>query len=457
MKSLFFTSLFSFLFSWNLVAQLDTVDIGRFILPNYEFQSLLLKLDFLGSTSKSRGGFSTGQNNEINFDSRIEYYKAKNNRKYQGFISTTADLDFSFLSSISNNNTTPYASQSGLIRLFGVSQNRYFYKPKNFFEINYSAGTGYRRDDLSPHPSSNKIGEKSFFGQLALEIMIGQGRLENVTSAWRAVRILREFEKSGILKDLPKDDQILQLANLLTILQNRRIFDSRLRRIESLEQLDHFFQREGLLQNDGMAYFSILYDTWNFGVNASRSAGGTFSFGFIPSIDYGFEKMLFNSNGNPSDEVETSLIAGFFGKMKWIYCKPINQAWQINVGIDLIAGMTYVETEEVTHKTAEKSLRVSPSLFVSAGFYPSSRSTLRSSLRSSFEAESEYSDIDFGTAPFVIDWDTSFYYYFSPRLRWLFGINFSNTAFLKFPYLQGDSETNNWKASINVGVDYFLF
>jgi hypothetical protein len=117
------------------------------------------------------------------------------------------------------------------------------------------------------------------------EILFGFGRIDYVSDARIAVYIYQDLQDRNCLDKLPSKEDIIKLSELITILKNERFFDAREKKIEDITRIDTFLKENGFVKENGPAYFTSLYDNWDY-PEKRRSSGYRISAGFVPELGY---------------------------------------------------------------------------------------------------------------------------------------------------------------------------
>jgi hypothetical protein len=90
---------------------------------------------------------------------------------------------------------------------------------------------------------------------------------------------LARIGRSGTTKN---DNEVVELAELISRLNNERFFDARLRRMEEIESVDSFLlANDHVIQQDAR-YFTTLNDFWIYGNAPVRNSGNRISLVFLP-------------------------------------------------------------------------------------------------------------------------------------------------------------------------------
>lgn len=186
-------------------------------------------------------------------------------------------------------------------------------------------------------------------------------------------------------KRTASNEEVLELAKLITSLKYKRFFDNRLRKIAEITAIDSFMQKTGLVSITDAAYFTSLNDNWDFANNPARESGyriftgieGIFSYmGSQNHVELIVPDEITTDRKSKTQNANLYLVAGIK------YENPINLKWQQSAALKASAGSGYgLNSDEATgiSDTSRYNGRT-PSLVLSAdygyGFYPNSRTWL---------------------------------------------------------------------------------
>ncbi len=128
---------------------------------------------------------------------------------------------------------------------------------------------------------------RDWFGnelELGLPLSLGWGRIHDVTNARLALYILDDLVRLHCLTRSPSREEILDFSQLITHMNNERIFDNREKIIASIKALDDWLRQRDLLKTAGAEYFTSMYDNWENAVWWDRREHGSrISLSFHPS------------------------------------------------------------------------------------------------------------------------------------------------------------------------------
>ena len=306
-----------------------------------------------------------------------------------------------------------------------------------------------------------------------MPISIGKGRIEPIEDARHALYILGELKKKKQLIREPSSDEILQIATQISEIKNKRILDSRLKKIYELKQLDSVLQSMNLIEDADMSYFTVVNDMWDFGGLQFRSAGSQLSLKYTPGVN------VFDSE-NKSSEVNFPANSTNYSKGKslgstfrntlglyFVSKKPIKQKFQSDFSSSVEYGIydrkyKYEELQPgtATNESNSKSNFINTNIGYSFGIYPNTRTnfTINASIGGSKQwAKESYNSVDSDFESFYYRSliGGEFNYYISPKLK----LNFSYSIyFYKSEHENEFPESReNFNHSTNLTLLYSIF
>lgn len=310
---------------------------SSFQLKDYKFRTrgvrgLELDINLSGGVFDSKTVNSNDvQRRSFNLSPSLDYFRIISTEKRQH--TSNFSLSSSYNSSF-NSSDTPGTKNRWAMFFGGYNRmDRFFFKKNTFFEI----GNEFNTYGYSSRQSGGNIfssGSLVYF-QNKLSVGVGKGRLENVQDAQMAMFIINDLKKMNLLdQDIPVE-KMNELARLITEINNRRVFDSRIRRIYELTKIDSFFQANHLVQQSSIAYFTAVNDNWAFAFNPGRQAGTIYYFRLRPSV-----KWEHNEN---EQNIPSYIFKGSNRTFTYAYepvigiekQKPVNLFWQKSMGASL--------------------------------------------------------------------------------------------------------------------------
>jgi hypothetical protein len=478
-------------------AQTPTFKLSDYKNPDYLYQTLDLNFGlnsgFINNHSSSAGVNPqyTASSFTLNSGAGANYSRYKNSLKTQQeqHISFNAGIGSSSYQNKSGNpeqeNKSNNFSHAEAINISALS--RFFNEKQQYFEANGSIYGRY--DGLSQGSKTTVSGtimsetggnQKDLNLNMAGSLRVGKGRIEQVQDARLAMYILEDLQKLKRAKKIATDEDVLALAQEITLLKYKRFFDYRLRKIAEITAIDAFLHKSSIAGMADAAYFTSLNDNWDFANNPIRNSGKRFYAGLDASYGYNYLTNLDKyivPVGDDSKYNYNKSNAGLF-IVAGIDCeKPENLTWQKSSSIQLGVGVqSQVENEKALENTDETTyyLRALPSAKLSAdygfGYYPNSRTwlTLNWWLLSGWDKE-----MDGATKSEKEKLQNSFYtytgpqfnayYYLSEKLRLSLTFNgefrFENKNYT-YDVIPGNPEkvtTTWWNQQVNASLTYSLF
>ncbi len=447
-------------------AQIDTINFSDFKVPDLKRQILTFNYD-LNSFHKFESESDTGQINHNTlyfnlsnrFNSRYSYYK--NTRKYQGYYyaSVNSDNDFTFHKIIRDSSSILFGSRENNSNnnLHIYIYNKFYYKKNHFWGLDVNVGTTINSSYLKNFYTQNNPQDSGTYNNthssdnISTLLSFGKGRIENISDYIQALYIINGLEKEKKLSKKINKDEINRLAELISVIKNKRFFDSREKRIYELEQIDSFFVSNNDISNNDIRYFTNLNDNWSYAGNQNRSEGKTFSFFLKPGYSY------MKSINNISDstltmkDVNINLSPGF----RFNSNKNFNLYWQRNFNFSFAYSLT--------RYFSEFHPETSDNLSFSAGYgyawYPNTRTTVKANLYTFYRFDSNnliFSKTnDYYSNSISFDLNLSGYYYISPKFRLKFDGYFRNH--LNFQTTQNKSRRTSLNYKFMFGIEYSIF
>lgn len=171
-------------------------------------------------------------------------------------------------------------------------------------------------------------------GKNTVTLGIGKGRVEWVQDAQMALYILQDLAGQNLLSRQATAEESLAFAQLVTDINNRRIFDNRRRRIYELSRIDSFLKNTGLATQTDIRHFTTVNDNWAFAINPFRQSGASWFARVKPGI--GIEKSNSKNNNSPQSSNDNSLtLLNISPEIGYENYKPVNLKWQRNFGVSV--------------------------------------------------------------------------------------------------------------------------
>ncbi|MBK6348111.1 MAG: hypothetical protein IPF68_19655 [Bacteroidales bacterium] len=477
-------------------AQTSTFSLSDYKNPSYLYQTLDLNFGLdngLAIRKNSTGIDRTNNNFSFGFNAGGDYLRNSNSEKKQG------DLRISLNSGISSSSSgykyKPLTDDSKTKnfryseRLSIDMSERFYNKKKQFFGIDAvlnSSLSGEHQNNTTTADTFNystKLNQTDFRSHAAISFFVGMGRIEQVQDAWLAVYLLEDLQKLNKSKRIATNEEVIELARLITSLKYKRFFDNRLRKIAEITAIDSFMQKKNIAATPDATYFTSLNDNWNFANNPVRSNGYRLFTGIEADLLYNNVKYKHETLKPENINRETTnneTIPGLFFIAGINHEKPLTLKWQQSANVKGGFGMrqdkfTKDEFETAIIDTVTKSyMETVPSINFSAnygyGYYPNSRTWLeldwsldagwdkRMAGTTRQDKENQQNDLYVFTGPRL-----RAYYYLSERIRLTLFLNgefqFENTQYTAEDITDENSKekTSGWNHSLQASLTYSLF
>ena len=250
-----------------------------------------------------------------------------------------------------------------------------------------------------------------------------------------------------MLSKNPAEDDVYQLALIISEIKNKRFFDSRIRKETELRTIDNYLRENEFVLEADITYFTGLHDMWDFGGLHTRESGNQISISGTPGY-------FFDDNNLDDDN-------GSYQNFVWDYQllfdskKPVSLKWQRNIRTGLNHSITKViESHSVTSN--EKHYVTNIFDGINFGFYPNTRTYISFDLSSMIYALS-YNEFFPEDQPITLQnvMYSSGYYYISQKLRIGYTIQAMNHLYDIFSKL--DYNQNKSNCIFAITMDYSIF
>lgn len=444
------------LVSFHAVAQDSSFSLRNYKYRTPGYKALSIGLNVSGSASNSK--------TESQDETSSSYFRTGPfSIAYASVVSTDARLHESsitlsplayFSKQTANGKTSTYKSfQPNLV----WERNDRFYKNNSWFlEVGNRLSTAFQTEKQK----DSLYNYKNHQLQLTegLTIGVGKGRIERVQDAQMALYLLHDLSAQGLLSKPATAEDAAKLARLITDINNRRIFDSRRRRIYELTRLDSFLRNSGLTAQTDIRHFTVINDNWAFAINPYRLSGANWYLRLLPSVQY---NRSVNNYLNPtltSTGKATSTTLGIGPVIGYENYLPLSLKWQRNFGFSAsyFHNKNFYRSEVVypsgVYKTASDTSEGKPhgAGFYGLGYFPNTRTQLMTTL---------WAEGDFYKGPILI-WET----YLSVVANYFLGYRTYLSANVSAGYTHGAVEsiagklkTHYAHASFSVSFSHYVF
>jgi hypothetical protein len=292
------------------------------------FTALELNLGFAGAVSDLNAPepYSRKYSSWNLYPSNLDYYHSVSTDKRMH----TSVIRFSpsgYFSTYGQNDTST-KSHSLQYNVYWSYTDRYYRKNNWFWEwgniLNHTLATNKSKYTVWNTTNTNLLAENMFM------LGFGKGRIENVTDAQKALYILNDLEQQGLLNSNPTSENTRQFAQLITAVNNKRVFDNRRRRIYEFTQIDSFLKASGLISVNDIRYFTTINDNWVMAYNPYRSSGSNWYIKLVPGGGIQKNSRYFKADGVNNSDKQTSTYTSLMPLLGYENYKPLNLKWQRN-------------------------------------------------------------------------------------------------------------------------------
>ena len=444
-------------------------DIGKYTTPDIVRNQLDFNFDFRSYSSRSNDSNpDTDRKYEnSNFTGNISSFFSRyvNTRKKISSLTGNLSLEGNYQSwkdkqTFTNNNSANIDNNSSSFQqnpsLVLSWSNKWYFSELIFMDygINGKISHNFRHEKRKNQSEDIDQKQKELSLNITPQLGIGYGRIENVRDARQAVYIANALSKNSVLTRNLSDDELFELSQIISTVKNKRFFDSRLRLIEEISTVDSFFVDKNLLADNGAAYFTTLYDMWQYGDLFSRRSGYEISF-LIRPYHYSHQNVkytpIMQDVINNSNQHIISL--------NFSYEKPFKLNWQHSLAAEVSGSLgsnsdQYKETD-YNYKNDNKYKGFSAYANYSLGYYPNTRTNIWVSASQQM-SKNIYDDKRNYTNYYSMI-SANLYYYFSPNLRlsssyWFTYMQNRNKEDVGFFY-----NSNRFSSLFNIQLTYSIF
>lgn len=371
--------------SFNGFGQLSNFDLSKYKLPDLDRRTLETNFNISGNNNYDKAPNQTIdwpeeiRTNQYSGNIHLNYNHYISNSKYQRESNLRLDFSSGFYKRKENKDAL-YKNNIIAPSLNYQLENRKYYNGSSFFETDFALNYQYRNNKRysksSFESSENKENLETHSFLAYIPIKLGKGRIEPVQDARHAVYLFDELSKIERLSTDKTDEEIIELAKLISQLKNKRFFDSRLRRMAEIESVDSFLISNNYIPKQDARYFTTLSDFWAYGNRPLRNSGTRFSGAIRPGYYFdGFN----NTEEQYSIDDRYNLTALLLdGGIEYKREKPINLFWQNSIDLNCFVGIIEGKLNDKTN-SVENKIRI-PNIqlgfYQTIGFYPNTRTEM---------------------------------------------------------------------------------
>jgi hypothetical protein len=411
------------LFSYGALQAQTQYNLAGYKLPNLERRLLEAGFSFTGSNySSTAPGINNTEfkygNKNLEGDLDLFYQYFLNNERVQRHAEVFAAID---------GGASSYSSAGETHTRFRIFEpvvdvnlvNRYYFRERNFIETHLllNLGTTWQKNIHTLTDVSAVRNRRNM--RVLLPLRYGWGRIEQVQDARHAVYIVDDLSRAGRLQQRLSENEVTELARLISRVKNERFFDQRIKRKAELQSVDSFLVARNLISEYDAVYFTSLTDIWDYGDGPVRNSGTRISAVIAPGYYLGHLK---NPNIQPGQEEYFNELKYFVlaGGIEFIRERPVSLVWQSTLVAHAYGGLN---TGTQSTQVADQKLNI-PYMQIllrhGLGYYPNTRTEALLNLGVKYVQFFDNDDEEVyglnGTG-ITAQMGLHAYYYLSPRFR----------------------------------------
>ncbi len=445
---LLFIFLVSFISVHNTNAQ--QYDYSRFRFPDVKVKGLNGTANLYGNLFNYNNEQMDLKTNQFNYSINGNYFLFTNNIDQQKteriYFYHSLDFNKNFPNLIINNQNRTIKSRNVQLSISKQQVNRKYSNTdgalfgiqNRFFEFDHNIELDYNNRYTKNELDENKQNSIGVFA--TLPVKIGYGRIEPMNDLFLAQFLMDDLLQAGLITTDFAEDQLFELAQLMSSVRNQRVFDYRRANIYQLTEISGWMEKNNIPQN--IQSFTVLTDNWQFAFENTRNHGKRLSLGLIPGIDY-----LQINDINSGDSRETNYGIGLQSEY--------NNAIAVSqfVQRDLFFGLAqYFQND----KNVEYSNITNLKAAIRYGYHPNSRSTY------AITPSIDYNLFDYKDSAVDLNLNFSANYFINNRARingsFSIGYNASETdTFLNQRFPSYFLSANTWPGNLIPVYGYNLF
>jgi hypothetical protein len=242
--------------------------------------------------------------------------------------------------------------------------------------------------------------------------------------------------------------------------KNKRIFDTRIKKIEEIKAVDSFLQAKGLVSAGDATYFTLLDDNWSNAGLPERYSGIKVTLGVRPGEAYKkdveqIKGTLTDTSNIPVSQVDYTrslqVNKSLSPFVSFAYEKPISLRWQSSTR----AHFSYELVNYMTDWDQTNGMELYASAGQQFGFYPDTRTSVIMNLDISFHKyfKGINNDQVYAAPDFYIV--ASHYFSYKLHMDLMYHIEYGYTKYLYD--LPAYYESRNFNQVVHLGLVYNIF
>ena len=270
---------------------------------------------------------------------------------------------------------------------FSWDLNERFYRSASwFFEVGNQVTLGFTSQHSKDTGQQNKNNHLAVADNLVLGF--GKGRIERVQDAQMALFLLQDLASEGLLNRQFTANEAYQLAQVITDINNQRVFDFRRRRKYELTRLDSFFRNSGLAPQTDIRHFTLINDNWSLAFNPTRLSGANWYIQLRPGVTYNRYTTNTQQRATTTESNTKSNLFTLSPVIGYENYRPLSLKWQRNMGISFSYTQYKHNREEewispvgpFKTSTDSSAWQSVAHAFYGFGYYPSTRTQINAVL-----------------------------------------------------------------------------
>lgn len=396
------TSLLSaiLLFSSTVSAQTTTnYNLSAYKLPDYRYRQLETEFELSGNNNSTKQDDLKILDRSFKGNVVANYYSYMNSRKTQRSQYLYATFNGQSAHSESPINiagvSSIYSSLSYQIYNKRYFANKIFVATGVYTSYHY----GHINDTYEFQDTTSLIGDATTNEhdiRVNIPLEFGIGRIEQVQDYQEAIYIYEDLLKSGRAVAGKSEQEVMELATLISRLKNQRYFDSRIKNIQDIETLDSFLIANNFKIQSDARYFATLVDNWNFVNHFIRESGTSIALAVTPNYNYYQNYKMHNLVDVRHKYMRGSY--GIEGGIVFKHHKPLNLYWQTNTTVRAMAGYTerfFEDSDTIVYSEyTSSSPALNMSLYQTVEYFPNTRTRMTASFHAGYNGYFEEKDVD---------------------------------------------------------------
>ena len=448
-------------------------DISKYFTPDIVRNQLSINFDLNSDYSRSNSdykkyemnGISTNSNFTGNMASAFSRYV--NTRRKITNLAVGLSLNDKYTA---KNNTIKYSNSNSnnmrddvnhvFANSLGLDWSNKRYFSKLFLNYNLYGNLSYSstQDKVKNQSAETKSKENEFVFQFSPRLGAGYGRIENVEDARQAAYIAHALSKRNRLTRNLSNDELFELSQKISTVKNKRFLDSRLHLIDEISAVDSFFVKNDLLSESDAAYFTTLYDLWQYGDLFPRKSGYEISFVMIPSYTYDYLKSIPELQEGAIHYPHRALLET---RLSLNYEKPFRLNWQHSAEASINAYFHQGKEGKIDFESifSTRNKYLSSVTRYSLAYYPNTRTHIKAMLGQQLWkgiTKTIEGNEDFNTQ-YVAMLNITANYYLSPHFRIAGSYNMNYEHHFGEDKIKEHFNISDFSTSLNIRLIYSIF